>query len=103
MSKEFDKVGGGRVTAYKTDLDRLESYDRAMVASGLIRNKEFYEETEKLARSTNKEGSKDSFTKLCKKAGIENDHLIDHMWTIIKACAHDEGQNYLAENPGPLW
>jgi hypothetical protein len=94
---------GDKVTAYKTDLDRLASYERALDASRLIRTKEFYEATEDLARFAHREGSEDKFYELCKTAGIEDPKLVAHMWTIIKACAYSKGRNYLAENPGPLW
>ena len=98
MTQEGDKV-----LAYKTDLDRLESYERALDVSRLIRTKEFYVATEELARFPDKEGSEDAFKDLCRRAGIRNPKLVAHMWTIIKACAYDKGRNYLAENPGPLW
>jgi len=94
---------GDKVTAYKTDLNRLESYERALDASRLIRTKEFYEATEELARFPDREGSQAAFENLCTDAGIVNPKLVAHMWTIIKACAYEKGRNYLAENPGPLW
>ena len=102
MINEGDKVPD-KVPAYKTDLNRLASYERALDASRLIRTKEFYEATEELARSADREGSEVKFNYLCKTAGIEDPRLVAHMWTIIKACAYDKGRNYLAENPGPLW
>jgi hypothetical protein len=97
---------GKRVTAHITDLHRLQSYERALDASRLIRTKKFYEETERLARSVDPENEKGQFIEfsdLCKEAGIDDPKLVLHMWTIIKACAYEKGRNYLAENPGPLW
>lgn len=92
-----------KVPANKTDIDRLNSYDRAMDASRLIRTKEWYEATERLARSADKDESEASFNELCEEAGITDAQLIAHMWQIIQACYYGKGKNYLAENPGPLW
>jgi hypothetical protein len=79
----------------RLSLDRLTAYDRAMTASRLVRDNDFYLATDQAVRK------KDAalFKEVCIKANIPED-LAKHMWKIVDASWETV---YSKESPNPIW
>jgi hypothetical protein len=75
-------------------MERLGSYERAMIASRLVSD-QFFDATDAAVRSKDKT----LFFKTCEEAKIPDD-LTQHMWKIVDA-AYDTV--YAKHNPNPIW
>jgi len=75
-------------------MERLGSYERAMIASRLVSDK-FFDATDAAVRSKDKA----LFFKTCKEAEIPDD-LAQHMWKIVDAAYETV---YAKHNPNPIW
>ena len=75
-------------------MDRLHSYERAMLAGRLVTD-EFFLATDEAVRNKDEK----LFKKTCRRAEIPEE-LADHMWRIVDAAWETV---YAKQSPFPLW